>query len=244
MTFQKALITGATSGIGEALVALLAAKQIPMLLTGRNETKLEALATRGETFADDLLTHTRISDVLKQQAPDLVINCAGFAHYGHTHTLDEPLSVLDVNARATMELTLEAARAMIKKGKQGVILNVSSIAGELPMPGMAVYGAAKGALTLFSQAVDYELRPHGIRVLAACPGMVSTPFATRAAGKAVKTQGISPERAAHEIWRQIEKRKPKHIFPAKNRWMLWLVHHLLPRDLVHKRIQTSILERL
>lgn len=191
---KRALITGATSGIGEALAHLLAQKGYALILTGRNIEKLHTVAKElqaEEAIAADLQKREerhKLVALIRSKMPELVINNAGFGLYGDLMSLsvEEQLSILEVNATAALELTLEAARALIQAGKRGVILNVSSVAGEYPCPGMSVYGATKAFLTSFSEALHTEAAPKGVSVLVSCPGMVKSDFAARASKKAIK----------------------------------------------------------
>ncbi|NGX46491.1 MAG: 3-oxoacyl-[acyl-carrier-protein] reductase FabG, partial [Chlamydiae bacterium] len=191
-----ALITGASSGIGAALARLLASKKIALILHGRNEQKLDELASSLSSQVDvsilatDLTKREALISLIREKVPDLVINNAGFSLYGDAleSSVQEQMKIHDVNGAASLEITLEAAHALLRAKKPGVILNVSSVLGDIPSPGTAIYGASKGFVTLFSQSLDYEFAPHHIRVLVSCPGQVVTPFAARAAKKATITR--------------------------------------------------------
>jgi short-subunit dehydrogenase len=252
---KRALITGASSGIGEALARLLAHKGFSLLLTGRNQKKLEALSSELHTeevfFVDlnDADARKKIVSLIYEKTPELVVNNAGFGLYGDVMSLsvEEQLAILEVNAAAALELTLEAARALIKANKKGVILNVSSVAGEFPCPGMSVYGASKAFLTSLSRALNTELSSQGIAVLVSCPGMVATDFANRAAKKAVHTKGspvLTPQFAAEQIWRQIEKKEEMHIFNWQYRLASWFVKYFALTSLVKKIIWNQIKKRI
>jgi len=252
---KRAFITGASSGIGEALARLLASKGYMLILTARNRQKLEALAN--ELHAEEFL----IADLSKQEErrqliakirekiPELIVNNAGFGIYGDVMTLsvEEQLSILEVNGAATLEVTVEAARALIEAKKKGVIMNISSVAGEYPCPGMSVYGASKAFLTSLSRGLNTELASRGIDVLVSCPGMVATEFANRAAKKTVMASGgpvLSSRFAAEQIWRQIEKRKEKQIFNWQYRLASWSAKYLVPTLLVKKLIWNQIKQRI
>jgi short-subunit dehydrogenase len=254
--FNLALITGANSGIGEALCHLLADQGINLIITARDSARLNALTEKLKykikviSFTADLGKHEDrqiVIDYIQKHQPDLVINNAGYGLYGDalTHTTQEQLEILNVNGNCVLELTLEAARTMIQAKKQGVILNVSSVASFYVFPGLAVYSAAKSFVTQVSQALDIELQPQGIRILVSCPGIVATDFARRAAGSAKSIQSsssMSSEFAAKEIWKQIQKRKACHIFNWKYRWSLYL-SKLLPAKSLAKILRLSILQR-
>lgn len=254
--FSLALVTGASSGIGTALCHLLASKNIPLIITGRDIGRLNALAAELLPFVDvivfgaDLATLEGPAKIIKymyEYQPDLVINNAGFGLYGEalTYETHEQLEIVQVNATTVLELTLEGARAMISAHKKGVILNVSSAAAKQVFPCLAVYAATKTFVNQVSEALDIELQPYGIRVLSACPGMVSTKFSSRAAGQPMvpKTKGVmSADFAAKEIWRQINNGKRLHIFDWKTRWATYF-SYLLPSSWSAKLLAKNIESR-
>ncbi len=248
---KTALITGATSGIGEALAHLLHAKGLSLILTGRNVEKLAELEKRlgAEVLAIDL-TESReaLIKLIREKSPDLVINNAGCAYYGHT--LDLPLKkqyeTLTLNAVAPLEITLEAAAAWKKQKRPGTVLNISSIAAHLPTPGMSVYGASKAFISKLSQALDFEYRPLGIRVLSASLGMVDTPFMHRAAGHQVtaKRQAVlNPEQVAKKLFRQIQRGKKHLVLDWRYRFIYYLLP-FLPNYLLSSSVWKNIKNRL
>jgi uncharacterized protein len=240
MAYRLALVTGATSGIGKAACELLASKGLDLVITGRNQEQLELLQ---KTLSKDVSIETLQADlshpqgrvdvisVLHQQSPDIVINNAGFGFYGEalTYSTEEQVDILEVNGRAVLELSLEAARALVSKGKKGIILNVSSAAGFQVFPMMAVYAASKSFVNYFSQAFDFEVRRHGIRVLTLCPGMVATNFQKRAGSVDTQatTGAMSPSFVAEQIWKQIERLDPLSIIDWKYR-LLTFVSYFVP----------------
>lgn len=252
--FSCALITGASSGIGSALARLLASKKIPLILHGRNQKNLEKLAStlRGEvelsTIALDLSERCALIALIREKVPDLVINNAGYSLYGEAvdSTVEEQMKIHEVNGRAPLELTLEAAHALLRTKKPGVILNVSSLLGEIPSPGTAIYGASKGFVTLFSESLDYELAPHHIRVLVSCPGQVATPFAARAAKKSTVTRHgplLTAEYAALQIWKQIERGKTVQSFDWRYRCGVFLMRHILPKKVIKELLREWVRTR-
>lgn len=252
---KRALITGASSGIGEALAFLLASKGYVLILAGRQQQRLEEIgrAVKAEKIVvadlQDRQQRQELVSLIHQQLPDLVVNNAGFGIYGDAFSIavSDQLAILEVNAAAPLELTLEAVRAWAEAGKAGIVMNVSSVAGEQPCPGMSVYGASKAFLTHVSSALNTEVNSKGIHVLACCPGMVATEFADRAAKKHVNIKGgpvMSPTYAAQQIWRQIKKRQEKHIFNWQYRLGSWLAAYFAPRSWVKKIIWNRIKQRL
>jgi short-subunit dehydrogenase len=256
MTFQLALVTGATSGIGESLCYLLANKRIPLIIVGRNEEHLSQLKNELEprihvqAMKIDLSVPSERKQLIKaihQSAPDLVINNAGFGLYGEalTYTTSEQEQILQVNGNAVLELTLEAARTLISKKKKGVIVNVSSAAAFQVMPDMAVYAAIKAFLNQFSQALDVEVQSKGVRVLVSCPGMVDTHFRERAGGieSTELVEVMSPESVAKKIWWQIQTKRTLLIM----NWKYWLLTHLasfLPQSIVIKLVRNNMKKRI
>ena len=162
MVFTKAIITGASSGIGESLARLLAGQGIALILTGRDTKRLEAIAsdlqhkvpvtscTLDLLKPDDLAKLTRI---IHEEVPDLVINNAGAGLYGDVLTYEtaEQLEIYHLNATIPMQLTIEASRALMTAGKKGVILNLSSTAAYQVFPQLAGQAAAKSFTSDFCQ---------------------------------------------------------------------------------------------
>ena len=248
---RLALITGATSGLGEELCSLLAEKKIPLFLTGRNEKRLKALAARHHAEAMPLdLSKSRapLLHWIRQYEPDLVINNAGFTFYGPVlmHPTETQMEILEVNGNAAIEISIEAARSLYEQKKEGTILNVSSAAGELPFPTMAVYAASKSLLTSFSKSFDSEMKPYGIRILAAIPGQIATPFANRASqGRFTQSPSwttLAPRKAAEKIWHQIERRKAVQIIDFRTKAALMLAK-IMPRILVDRLLQKNLAKR-
>lgn len=256
LTFSKALVTGASSGIGEALCHLLASKGIALIITGRNGERLEALKDQLTVpvtcFTADLSTKEGRSKTIEHihaQTPDLVVNNAGFGLYGEalSHSTAKQVEIVDVNVTAYLEIMLEAARTLTANRKKGVILNVSSSAAFEVFPSLAVYAASKAFINSCSQAFDFEMAPLGVRVLAACPGMVNTSFSERASSSQSKVNvdplSMTPEFAAEEIWWQIQSQNPLHIFNWKYRLAV-MFGSLFPTRWVASILKKRIDERL
>ncbi len=247
--FKKALVTGANSGIGEAVARLLAKQGISLILTGRNLERLQRVQNElkelvpVEIIAADLAQPNERAIVIakiREAKPDLLINNAGFGSYGDavTHNKERQLGIITVDVEALADLTLEAARVLTQANLPGVILNVSSASAFLVFPKFAVYSASKAFVNQFSESLDWELKSKGVRVLAACPGIVATRFRENAGGKTPKAkelrEAMTADFAAEEIWWQINKGRPVHIFDYKYRFMTFLTRYLLPKSLVAK----------
>jgi len=193
VTERVTLITGASAGIGMELARIFAAKGHRVALTARRVDRLNQLA--GEIIAAGGAQPIIISCDLEQaDACDTIegalaaagveveylINNAGFGVFGRAIKRDrnDQLGMIVVNIRALTDLTLRFADQLIRNN--GGILNLGSIAGFLPGPGMAVYYASKAYVLSFSEAMRRELAPQGVRVTVVCPGPVLTEFQTRA----------------------------------------------------------------
>jgi short-subunit dehydrogenase len=250
--FKLALVTGASSGLGFALAHRLAKEQIPLLLVGRNPERLRAAAANlpnvVETLCLDLSQNREpLIHFIHRYAPDLVINNAGFGLYGPAlmHKTFFQMDILEVNAAAPIEISLEAAKTLYAQKREGVILNVSSMAGELSMPSMAVYAAAKGCLTSFSKSFDAEMRPFGIRVLVSIPGQINTKFAAKASNNDYSQESkwaLKKEDVAKRIWKQIVQRKAVQVMDWHYQIGLALIR-IFPRRLVEWAIQKSLSHR-
>lgn len=255
-SFEWALVTGASSGIGEAVAHRLALEGINLILAGRNREKLEDLAqkmpVRSLIAQGDLMKaedRKALIKLIHQHAPDLVINNAGIGFYGEllTRETEEQTAIIEVDVLALTEITIESARTLISKGKKGVILNVSSAAAWPIFPYFSVYSASKAFVNQFTRSFDSELSRHGIRVQASCPGMVDTQFRARAGGDggadAYAVKRMTADYAAEQIWKQIQSGKTIHIFDLKTRLLALMARYLLPDFLVAKVMGQAIRSR-
>lgn len=185
----RALITGASSGIGAAFAERLAAKRYHLVLVARRTERLDELAARlrqehgieVEVITADL---TETADLLRVEARaaaepkiDLLVNNAGVGSHGAFATLDPDREEREIrlNVVALVRLTRAALPGMIERGRGGII-NVASVAGFLPGPFSATYGATKAYVISFSEALYEELRGTGVRVQALAPGFTKTEF--------------------------------------------------------------------
>lgn len=184
------LITGASSGIGEAFARQLAADGHDLVLVARREKLLHELCD--ELMLEHKITaHYVVLDLSAEGSDrklfgeterhgmevEWLINNAGFGSTGDFAELniDRELQMVDLNIRAAVALTHHYLPLMRSRGR-GTIINVSSAAGFQPIPFMATYAASKAFVTSFSEAIAEENRPFGIRVLAICPGPTKTNF--------------------------------------------------------------------
>lgn len=214
MAERVTLITGASAGIGMELARLFAAKGHRVALTARRTDRLNELA--GEIVraggAEPIVIPCdlqqpgacdTIQSVLEEAGVELeyLVNNAGFGIFGHAIKRDrnDQLGMIAVNIQVLTDLTLRFSDQLIRN--RGGILNLGSIAGFLPGPGMAVYYATKAYVLSFSEAMRHELAPHGVRVTVVCPGPVLTEFQDRAGfepGVDSAILNVSPARVAQQ----------------------------------------------
>ncbi|HUR99615.1 MAG TPA: SDR family oxidoreductase [Pyrinomonadaceae bacterium] len=184
------LITGASSGIGEAFARRLAAEKHNLVLVARSGEKLKELCDELTAkhqiscryFAIDLLefeADVQLFDETEKNGLEIdwLINNAGFGSSGDFANLDleKELEIIDLNVSALVALTHRYLQKM-RERKAGTIINVSSAAGFQPIPFMATYAASKAFVSSFTEAIAEENRPFGVRILALCPGSTKTNF--------------------------------------------------------------------
>lgn len=191
---KYALITGASSGIGEEFAKIFAREGWNLIITARRKEKLETLKTELlKEYKVDIkiiinnLANIDESDSLFNEVktmgivPSALINNAGFGANGAFHKLDwqRQSDMMNLNMIALTKLTYLFLPDMIIN-KSGYILNVASTAGFLPGPFMAVYYATKAYVISFSEAIENELRGSGVSVTALCPGATQSEFQSTA----------------------------------------------------------------
>lgn len=258
---QRVLLTGASSGIGEAMARILAAQGVKSLvLVARRESRLEALKQEliqahpnvaVYIYPCDLSERTAIDHLLhyisrEVGAVDILINNAGMGD----HTLFENASwskteqMLKLNIQGLTYLTHKLAAPMVALGRGG-ILNVSSGLGLMFMPGMSVYAATKHYVTAFTEGLRLELKGAGVVVSQVCPGPVSTEFghvAGMQAGEVPAFLQLSAEQCAEEALVGFSQAKAM-IFPGQVLRLSMGLVRLLPRS-VKRLAFTGIRKRL
>lgn len=184
----RALITGASSGLGETFARQLARRGHDFVLVARRKDRLESLAAElsekhnaaSEVIQADLTSEDGIAAVaerLQKGDIELLVNNAGFGTRGEFARLplEREIEMLDLNVRTLVRLTHVALGPMLERGSGG-ILNIASTAAFQPVPFMATYAATKAFVLQFSEAVHEEVKPHGVKVTCLCPGPVRTEF--------------------------------------------------------------------
>ncbi|MDO1451547.1 SDR family oxidoreductase [Rhodocytophaga aerolata] len=184
------LITGATSGIGEALAYQLAGRKHNLLLIARNKQKLkklcEELAAKNSIEAQYI-----VADLSEYNAPryifeeinkrnlsvNVLVNNAGIGSSGEfvKNDFQSDLDMLQLNNASLVALCQLFLPEMVKR-KSGTLINVGSLASFFPSPYMAVYAASKAFVRSFTEALTEECKPYGIHVMLFCPGFTSTNF--------------------------------------------------------------------
>lgn len=183
------VVTGASSGIGTELARALARRGYPLLLTARRRERLAELSDELRakySVSVDVMPLDLSDEAARKQLIDRVggapiaglCNSAGFGTSGQFRRLsvEKERDEVIVNALALMELTHAALPEMVKRGA-GAVLNIASVAGFQPIPGMAVYSATKAFVQNFSEAVHEELHGTGVSCTVLCPGPVPTEWA-------------------------------------------------------------------
>jgi hypothetical protein len=232
---KTVLITGASAGIGLEFAKIFAKEKYDLVITARNETKLNELANEiknhhnvnVKVIAKDLSKQNAGKEIFEQLKnenviTDVLINNAGFGvfnNYWDVELQDEK-NMLQVNIMALAELTNLFGKDMVNRGG-GKILNVASTAAFQPGPTMAGYYASKAFVLSYSQAVDFELRKKGVQVSTLCPGPTITDFQIRANIEDLnlfkKGFTMSAEEVAQIGYNGLMKGKPVIIAGAMNK---------------------------
>jgi short-subunit dehydrogenase len=194
MSPEVALVTGASSGIGEALARRIARDGRHLVLVARRADRLEALAreleqqhgVKAHVIARDLAQPGAVPGLLDEigrrgLAVDWLVNNAGFGTLGRIDRLpvERELEEIRLNVEALVELCGRCLPAMVAR-RSGVVMNIASLGGFAPGPYMATYAATKAFVLSFTEAIAAELRGTGVHVLCVCPGFTRTEFQDRA----------------------------------------------------------------
>ena len=221
------LITGASSGIGEAFARRLADEGHNLVLIARGEEKLHELCDE-LMLKHKITAHYIAADLIKEDAVamvhdetqkrgfeiDWLINNAGFGSMGDFAHLDgeNELNIIRLNVLALVSLTHRYVAGM-RERKSGTVVNVSSTAGFQPIPFFATYAATKAFVTSFTEAIAEENRPFGIRILALCPGTTRTNFfAASKIDDPVQIKGLqTPEQVVETALKALKSGRSKVV---------------------------------
>lgn len=243
---KYAVVTGASSGIGRAFARQLSKEGYSLILAARRKERLLALKKElekkngqiAEAFPCDLTSQKecfRLYDYCKEKNIDFLINAAGIGRVGYTmeHSPEQELEMLNLNVTAVQLLT----KLFLNKIKKGYIINIASLAGCQPGPGMTVYGATKAYLISFGAGINYELKKQRKRqrVITVCPGSVQTEFDFIAGAKNSswmrKLFQMTPNKCVILTLRELKKGKD-FIIPGRMNQLLYFITKIAPRKLV------------
>lgn len=252
LTACSALITGASSGLGMEFARQLAPQARQLILVARRTALLEQLREELLRQYPALSIHCITADLATPQGcehvietvdildlqPTLLINNAGMGDYGSflTASADRLQAQMQLNMAAIVTLTHSLLPRM---ARPAAVLNVSSLAGNLPMPDLAVYAASKAFVTSLSEALHIELREEHITVTAVCPGPTPTNFsktAKRQQGQDTNRSGqgllrISPQQVVQEGLHAVCTARPAH-YPGRAVGLAASLFRIMPRSLL------------
>jgi len=257
--WKTAVVTGASSGIGEVFARQLAEAGTDLVLVARRRDRLDELAAdlteahgvEVEVLPADLTDDTQLAGVAARVADDdrsvdLLVNNAGFGDAGPfiDGDLDRYHQIIALNVTALVDLAHAAIGPMAARDR-GWILNVSSLGGHAPGPKFAVYSATKAFVTSFSESLHEELRGTGVHVTAVCPGATRTEFGQIAGTEADDLPGFlqqSPEEVVAEALRATAAGKAVRVTGLLNRVTAGF-SDLLPRG-ANRRLSSFVTDRL
>ena len=247
---RVALVTGASAGLGAEFARQLRKRGHRLVLVARRKARLDELADElGETrvVAMDLSQPGAAAELMADIAAhdevvDLLVNNAGFGLAGQFADLGpaRQRQMIDLNCGVLTELCREVAPSLVALGG-GAILNVASTAAFQPGPGMAVYFATKAYVLSFTEALHEELRPHGVRVSALCPGPTRTEFGEVAGfhgGKMFDRAAMNSDAVVKIGLRGLDRNKAV-VIPGFFNFLLAEANRVAPRWL-SRRIAGSI----
>jgi short-subunit dehydrogenase len=254
LTNTTALVTGASSGIGEEFAVQLAARDVNLVLVARRREKLDSVrasllarhpSLRIEVITADLSQPGAGAELQRQVTErgldiDILINNAGAG--SHTPFLRQAPEVvaaqIQLNCGSLVDLTARFLPAMTRAG-HGLVINVASTAAFQPVPTMAVYGATKAFVLSFTEALWWETRDSGVRVLALCPGATETEFFA-AAGQQFATSGrTTPVQVVTAALNAADGTAPTEL-PGALAKLSALGNRLMPRRLMPRMAQRAV----
>lgn len=244
---MNAIVTGASSGIGRAIARQLADRGLTVVCCARSKEKLQEL--QAETsglclpLVVDLSRPNASSEVVEfcageQLEIDILVNCAGYGAVGHhvRHSAEELAQMCRLNVNTPSELCAVFGRQM-RTRRRGFILNVSSVAGFMPIPFFANYSASKAFLCSLTDSLHEELRLFGVNVCCLSPGPVRTNFHARSNPNYSNDEqsffSLSAEEVAEAGLRGLFEGRRQVVPGFANRCSIWLTR-LLPRSLVSR----------
>ncbi|WP_158798924.1 SDR family oxidoreductase [Pedobacter sp. L105] len=261
------LITGASGGIGEAIVNRLAERKQNLLLIARNAEKLEKqgrelaekFGIQVQFIAADLADPETAERIFKETQNrgleiDMLINNAGIGSGGEFSSLSlkSELSLLQLNVSSLVALT-HLFLPQMQNRKSGTIINIASMASFIPIPYMATYAASKMFVRSFTQAVTQECKPYNVHMLLFCPGLTKTNFNSAAGIDNEKGGGLSsdysnsptqtPEEVADELLQALDKKRSFAVSGRMNRFGSRLLA-LIPNSFITRNFAKLYRKRL
>jgi len=211
---QRALITGASSGIGRATAFAFAQAGIHLVLLGRNQARLDEVASQAGSYGVEVKTYAldlaqveqvkaRVSEIAGEAGPiDILVNNAGMGYTGALidTSLADWQQIMALNLTSVFQC-IQGILPEMRQRKRGTIINVASIAGHQVFPEWGAYCVSKFGLIALSKTLAIEERPHGIRVVTISPGSVNTPIWDTETVQADfdRSRMLTPETVAHSI---------------------------------------------
>lgn len=199
---RAAIVTGASSGIGEQLAGILARRGYQVVLVARSADRLDQLAARlgpgAHPLPADLSDRSARAKLPERVAglgltADILVNNAGFSTLGVVAKAvpEQEVNLVEVDVAAVVDLCSRFLPGMVQRGR-GAVLNVASVAGFGPLPGQAAYGGAKAFVLSYTHSLRGELRGTGVSATALCPGPVDTGFGDAAGFKKEEAEAALP----------------------------------------------------
>jgi uncharacterized protein len=240
-----AVVTGASSGIGSEFARELARRGHPVLAVARRRERLEALAKdaaerggRIKPLAADLKTDEGLRSVVLQLEElgeiDLLVNNAGIATAGDFlgSALDDEIGAIRLNVEAVVKLTHYVVTEMVPR-RRGAIINLASVVAFQPFPHFAVYAATKAFVLSFTEALAEEVRGTGVRILALCPGSVSTEIDVFAHNEGLlgKLPSLTAEQVVRTGLQALGEERVVKVVGGLNRFLPF-IGRLVPRQSV------------
>ena len=248
ITWNRALVTGASAGIGKAMAIELARRGTDLVLVARNAERLERLAgsvdVAAEVLPADLTDPAELAAVAKRCAAtdepiDLLVNNAGIWSFGPlTGPAGEVAdTMVALNVAAVVTLSRAAVGPMVEAGR-GTILNISSIAGSQPLPNEVVYAASKAFVTFFGQGLHEELRDTGVGVTTVTPGLTRSELHARAGQQRQLSRApgwlwMEAEQIAHLALKAAARRRVVHV-PGLGYRIASSLAEVMPRTFLRK----------
>lgn len=240
--WRRALVTGASSGLGAEFARALAARGADLVVVARSTDRLEALGEEVDTDVEVITADlTDTNDVARvaarvraDQGPvDLVVNNAGFGRLGKLANadIDRVAAQIDIHVAAVLALTHAAVATFVPRGHGGV-LNVASVAAFQPQPRGATYAACKAFIVSLTEAVHLEVRGTGVHVTCVCPGFTDTPMLGDASSIPAPLL-LEPQKVVHEALAGLDADRPV-VVPGLAWKATAALSSALPRSLVRR----------